>query len=203
MRILIKRDGNALVLAVFLLLSLTAVGLVAMKRTGSDLAVTGNLVRANQTWAAGEAGSRQALAHLRSRLWDVMTNLQIQGHQAATLGQASIEKLKEFTTASDAVDPQHLPLVVPGGGGTLATLAKTLQGIAYRVDAMLLASRERHDMPGFEVEEICFEVFELGGQAGVPSSPKETVAETLEGGSKVVVGTRMRAVLGPFKCQLR
>ncbi len=196
------RGGNALVLSVLLLLSLTSIGLIAMKRTGSDLAVSGNVVRANQTWQAGEAGARQTLAHMRKYLWHELVNMQITGRQAATMSQQAIEEIKSFTTAGAAVNPDHLPVLDPTNAAD-DTIGRSLQAIAYRVNLLPLASLERHDMAGFETENICFEVFEMNSQSGVPNSLNEPIDETMSGKKSVVTGSRMRAVIGPFKCQLR
>ncbi|RME24263.1 MAG: hypothetical protein D6806_09900 [Deltaproteobacteria bacterium] len=203
MRLRSKR-GNALLVSVLLLLSLTAVGLVSMSRTGADLSVSGNVLRAGQAWQVAEAGNLHTLAYVRKYLWEVVTKLQIVGRQNVTSGMQALSGVKMFTTSSSTSSTvKHLPFLNPGGTAEQIERAHSLQAAAYSVTAMPVASLERRDVPGFETEEICFEVFEMDARAAKPASSTEDINTTLDPSSRHVTKARLRAVLGPFKCQLR
>lgn len=191
---LARRSGNALVLAVLLLLAMTSVGLVSVQRTNSDLQVASNVVRASQAQMAGEAGVSHAMADVRKHLFDYMFQLR----------QKTKPELdtKAQSTALVGDDANNIPFVFPGSAGASEQEAALMaQSVAYKVDG--LGVDEIQDMPGFEVGEMCFEVFDFNSQGGMPTKQGETINDTLTQANTVVVRYRARVVVGPNQCLRR
>jgi hypothetical protein len=191
---LARREGNALVLAVLLLLTMTSVGLVSVQRTNSDLQVASNVVRASQAQMAGEAGISHSMADVRAHLFDYMFQLR----------QKTKPELdtKAQSTALTTDDAANIPYVFPSSASASEKEAALLsQSVAYKVDG--LGVNEIQDMPGFEVGEMCFEVFDFNSQGGMPTKLGETVDNTLTQTNTVVVRYRARVVVGPNQCLRR
>ena len=188
-RILASPKGNALVLAVLLLLAMTSVGLVSVQRTNSDLQVAGNVVRSVQAQMAGESGISRFMADLRKNLYFYLFDLK------GKLKPELDPQLK--STAMTADVNQCAPIVLPSDVAEQEA-AQTVQGLAYKVEG--IGVDEISDMPGYEVGEVCFEVFDFNAEGGMPSRQGETVDETLAGSNTVVVRYRARVVVGPTKC---
>jgi len=101
------------------------------------------------------------------------------------------------STAMTTKDSQCAPVVLPADVAEQEA-ALSVQGVAYRVEG--IGIDEISDMPGFEVGEVCFEVFEFNSEGGMPSRQGETIDETLNGGNTIVVRYRARVVVGPTQC---
>jgi hypothetical protein len=189
--------GNALILAVFLLLTMTSIGVVAVQRTNSDLLVAGNLVQATQSYLIGEAGTNHAV----------------------TLAGASPFKL--FAAIRDSrgatgTGPKRAN--IPGMGGGLATLNKDTamripvfdeaadpkvrkqQESAYTVMAIFSKDKEQGGVAGNDVNlDICFYYYDLHARGLIPKK-EGTIKEMLEQTDSVIVGNRARIFVGPMKC---
>lgn len=190
-----SRHGNALVVSVLLLLSLTSVGVVALSRTGAELSLTGGVVRATQTTLAGEAASIKTLADFRS-------NLQVELMKFEQEGKRFRWRVEEGSTARGPADPDGLPEVV-AGDTTAERIASKMQALAFSVGAVGGGSMGQVcDVPGFEVGEICFAIFDFQAEGMLPRHEGETPLETRQ--AKTAKSSyRSRVMIGPWKPLVR
>jgi hypothetical protein len=208
--------GNALVLAVLILLALSSVGIVSIQRTNMDLMVTGNVVRAMQARTGGEAGTVHGLGLVGGKPHEYVGRLEAQRLMAmgasgvsAPDGVDASQKLSQqvFAYSSAVPDymgvdrPQHLP-TVDGAN----TMARKRQDIAYDLGVVYVGYSK--GWPGYDVDaDICHNKFDFNARGGIPSGI-ESVAQTLPDMSglnpicadTVVVENRARAVAGPVRC---
>lgn len=211
-----KEHGNALVLAVLILLALTSVGVVSIQRTNMDLMVTGNVVRAMQARTGGEAGTVHGLGLVGSKPHEYVGRLEAQRLMAlgasgvnapAGVGSSIQLSQKVFAYSSAVPDPagvdraQHLPVVAGGN-----SLARKRQDIAYDLGVVYVGYSK--GWPGYDVDaDICHDKFDFNARGGIPGGI-ETVVQTLPdmGGinpictDTVIVENRARAVAGPVRC---
>lgn len=209
--------GNALVLAVLILLALTSVGVVSINRTNMDLLVAGNVVRSMQAQLGGEAGTEHGLGLVgampdkSSR--DIKRNRDLaMGHSGVTQtadDDPNLTLTKEQFAYSTAVpDPsgagigQHLPVV-----SGLNPLARSRQDIAYNLSITFLYPNE--NAPGWGTDgKICHYSYDFNSWGGVPSK-SELLSDTLPDPyapcppyrDSVTVEFRARGVVGPVPCQ--
>jgi len=206
--------GNALVLAVLILLALTSVGVVSIHRTNMDLQVTGNVVRSMQAQIAGEAGADHGLGLVGSipdqtqRQMSRDRDLAL-GHTGITSGpldRPNLTMTREQLAFSSAVpDPagadvtQHLP-VVSGAN----SLARTRQDVAYRMSVTYLGKTEAEQ--GWGIGEVCHFIYDFNSKGGIPSA-QEPVDISLPPDlanscpDTVIIRARARAAAGPVPCQ--
>jgi hypothetical protein len=197
------RRGNALVLAVFILLALTSVGVVSVQRTNVDLMVAGNITRKNQAIAAGEAGMSFGLAVVGSNPVNYLNNIEIQrrGGNLASGGEVAPSNTLTITVAAmstalpdtDAVN--RIPHVA------LDVAARIRQESAFRLQMTFI--KEFKGIPGTSVTaDICFELMDFVGDGGIPTQFGETVQQTMTQRDTVVTRGGARAVVGAVKCGL-
>ncbi len=205
--------GNALVLSMLILLSLTAVGVVSVQQTNTDLLVSGNLVRAAQAQMIGEGGLQHGMGFVAANPNDFMTRLEAQrGGGVDSLGQwgavpASSELgaiILSRTTAFDSdnapVTEKQFSIVAPGGDCTIAKV-RMRQEFAYQTRGIWIA--EVRGLGGTEVgSDICHQVFDYIAKGTIPNAI-QTVDLTLDQADTVVVESRARALAGPSKCTKR
>lgn len=195
-------QGNALVLAVLISLSLTSVAVVSMQRTGTDLKVSGNLSRAVRAQSAGEAGLEHALAQVGSAP-DFFVNT-IEQNKIAALDMASDETgartfvwgCREYNTAlPDAQAQCRIPHVLHDAA------ARIRQDVAYQVEIYAVPNGEIHDSPGSGVEsDVCLHLFDFNAVGAIPRILGDTMAD-MEKGDTMFVKSRTRAATGPGKCR--
>lgn len=209
--------GNALVLAVLILLALTSVGVVSINRTNMDLLVAGNVVRSMQAQMGGAAGAEHGLGIVGAQpdraARDIGRNRDLAlGHSGITqTGDDSpgLTLTKEQFSYSTAVpDPSgtgigyHLPVV-----SGLNPLARMRQDIAYNLSITFLYPDE--NAPGWGTDgKICHHSYDFNSWGGVPSKT-ELVTETLPDpnatcppfNDSVTVEFRARGVVGPVPCK--
>lgn len=202
--------GNALVLAVLILLALTSVGVIAVQRTNTDLMSAGNLVRASQAYSAGEAG----MAHGMGRVGE-LPNKYVEALQNANMSSGTTSRVIEVAQFSTAIpDPSgagaqnYLPvLAADATPGNVEPAERVRQDTAYVVDAFWLS--EVKGMAGYDADGSgCMQVFDFNAQGGIPTRADEEVRNaagtgTLDRSDTVVVRVRARAMAGPIACQLR
>lgn len=202
--ILRGRRGNALVLAVLISLALTSVALVSMKRTGTDLKVSGNLSRTVRALSGGEAGLGHGLAQVGGTPDAFVSMINAKKYTAVSTGDPNTGpkilvwddgSRGGFSTAlPDTQCPFRIPHVLHD------TSARIRQDVAYRVE--IVAVGEIHDPPGYSVDsDICLHMFDFNAEGGIPTNFGETVDQTLSQTDTIVVRSRVRAAAGPGKCQ--
>jgi len=185
--------GNALILSVMILLALTAVGLLSVQRTGTELMVSANVSRAMQASLAGEAGMFHSLGLVgnaphsyvlgiaRGRDSFGLESLGMAGSNFGVInaGVGTIAACTDFgssarlgkdvvcySTALPMMDPEHyLPVVQPSPPQTVARL---VQDMAYDGEAIWIA--EFKGAPGNEIgSDICYQVFDVSARGGIPT----------------------------------
>ena len=212
-----SRRGNALVLAVLVLLALTSVGIIAVQRTNTDLMSAGNLVRATQAYSAGEAG----MSHALGRVGELPNNYVDALHRSNMISgtTARVIEVARFSTAipnptvatvpdSGEGSSHYLPVLAdafaPGG---ITAAERVRQDMAYLVNAYWLS--EVKGMAGYDADGSgCMQVFDFNALGGIPSMAQEAVRDatgtgTMDRMDTVVVRVRARAMAGPIACQLR
>jgi hypothetical protein len=185
--------GNALLLSVLILMSLTAVGILSVQRTNTDLMVSGNVSRSMQAGMAGEAGLFHSLGLLGGRPQDYTKGISEAKHSyesqkqggvgtnfaAFNAGIGTVPACSNFgdspgffkdvvcySSALPAVDPKHSLSVVQPNPPT--AMARMIQDLAYDGEAMWL--KETKSTPGNEIgSEICYEVFDVSARGGIPT----------------------------------
>lgn len=204
--ILAARRGNALVLAVLISLALTSVALVAMKRTGSDMKVAGNLSRTVRAESGGEAGLGHGLAQVGGTPDAFVNMITSKKYTAVSTGDPNtgakiliwddISRGGYSTALPDAQAAFRIPHVLHD------TAARIRQDVAYRVEIVAVPEGEIHDPPGYAVDsDICLHMFDFNAEGGIPTTFGETVDQTLSQTDTIVVRSRVRAAVGPGKCQ--
>jgi hypothetical protein len=204
--ILTDRRGNALVLAVLISLALTSVALVSMQRTGSDMKVAGNLSRTIRAESGGEAGLGHGLAQVGGTPDAFVNMINTKKYTAVSTGDPNTaskilvwDDLSQggYSTAlPDAKAAFRIPHVLHD------TAARIRQDVAYRVEIIAVPYGEIRDAPGNAVDsDICLHLFDFNAEGGIPTKFGETVYETLSQTDTIVVRSRVRAAVGPGKCQ--
>jgi hypothetical protein len=209
--------GNALVLAVLILLALTSVGIVSIQRTNMDLLVAGNVVQSFQAQMAGEAGADHGLGQVGAM--PDRSARQLKRNRDLALGHTGITQTagdnpnltltaEQFAFSSAVPDPsgadigQHLP-VISGAN----PVARSRQDVAYRLGITYLYRSE--NQPGWSSGEVCYYGYDFNALGGVPSTlepvnttlPPATVLCPPTYSDTVVVQTRARAMAGPVPCK--
>jgi hypothetical protein len=185
--------GNALLLSVLILMALTAVGILSVQRTNTDLMVSGNVARSMQSSMAGEAGLFHSLGLLGSKA-HAYTNaiadskdcegVNNGGGTSGGVGpyNAGVTMLPAcsnfacnpgfakdvvcYSAALPAVDPKHSLSVVQPSPPT--AMARMVQDLAY--DGEVVWIKETGDTPGNEIgSKICSEVFDVNARGGIPT----------------------------------
>lgn len=205
------RRGNALVLSVLILMALTAVGLISMQQTNTELQVAGNVVRSTQAQIAGEAGAIYGIALVGNNPQNYMKILREVRSDAGWNDPCGVNhKDKDprmliggYSTSdpdpsSNCVDgTDHLPIVDPASADT--PLARRRQGAAYEVEVQW--GGEIRGQPGNDINEpICHELFYFNARGGLPTQDSESVFQTLDSSNTVVVRSRANALAGPVLC---
>jgi len=199
-----SRRGNALVLAVLLLLALTSVGIVSVQNTNTDLLVTANLVRAEQAHSAGDYGTAFGMAQMSTSLNQVIESMQ-QRNRGVYGNKGTADRrwnMCEFSTAIP--DPtgggmyKHIPIVEPNGAIDESMVRKRMD-VAFDVKVVFIG--ETRGMLGQSVEGAgCFQVFDFNTRGGLPTGTSQTVEDTMEHGDSLVGRNRARAMVGPWLC---
>jgi len=185
--------GNALVLAALILLSVTAVGVVSVQHTNTDLMAAGNLAQASKAGMAAEVGMSQSQALLGryatcyTAIIDDIKKKMFKGLTGYTAVDCSGEDQKATKNLSILmVERSSAETVARYRLSNLGNqpLARRQQDIAY--DGEIFWIGEINGMPGFQVEgssssggsSLCFQVYDVMARGGVPSIG-EKVSETL------------------------
>lgn len=208
--------GNALLLSVMILLTLTAVGIMGVMRTNTELMVAGNVARSMQAGLAAEAGLFHALGLVREQGDGYLKAIQAQNAKeqrpftdTSTLAVSTCEPvvgtaekgLNVACRSSALAVPNvnhHLPVVQPDPALEIARLN---QDLAYDSRIIPLSTT---DMPGYETTTgICFRITDFSARGGTPTRrenysstlcPRNDAACVAE---TVVIESRARAVVGP------
>ncbi len=192
--------GNALVLAMLILLTLTSVGILSVQQTNTDLMVSGNLVRSTQAGLASEAGLTHALAMVSFKVEEMMLKLDAQ--RRVDPRNSGLEVLSMSTAIPDRQNlgqQSHIPIIAPAGEGD-STKVRLRQDFAYDINATWLD--EVKAVSGYDVNsEICHQMFDFNSRGAVPSS-LQSVEDSMRQTDTVVVESRARALIGPSKCRL-
>jgi hypothetical protein len=196
--------GNALVLAVFIVLALTSVGVVSIQRTNMDLMVAGNITRKTQAVAAGEAGMSFGLAQVGSNPHLYLDTIEVQktGGNLSTGGDISATDVLTATVAERSTALADLEMANRISHVAYDAPARMRQDIAFRVRAGFV--NEFKAGPGNSTDvDICYELFDFRTEGGLPTRFGETVDETLNQKDTVVISSLARAVVGEVKCRLQ
>jgi hypothetical protein len=215
------RRGNALMLAVLILLSLTAVGVISVQLTNTDLLVSGNLTRSSQADSVGRAGAAHGMV-----LVGVNPGYFIQAFSQWRTNQfggaaAGVTKTKELggnILRSSTSDPDptnnpdplgdnlqvessnnataHMPKVEFGAG-----CANVKQEVAYDVKATVISESRATEGQSTKAD-ICFTTLDFNARGGIPTA-QQPAATTLEQEDTVVVRNRARGMAGPLQCRVR
>ncbi len=203
-----KHDsGNALVLSMLILLTLTSVGVVSVQRTAMNLAVVGNVSRAVQANTTGDAGMIHGLVRVGNNPGKFARSIAQQRIEAfsAFSTSAGSEKqsrdVAEFSTAMDA-ETERICYTEPSNcSNELRSLARLSQQVAYTVEAVWIPPQQQ-GMPGWSVDAtICHQVFDYTARGGIPTAVGESVEDTMSQRDTVVVQNRARGISGPVLCQ--
>jgi Tfp pilus assembly protein PilX len=174
--------GNALVLAVLILMVLSSVGVVSVQLTNTDLAASGNLVAAFQAHAAGEAGMLHGVGRV--------------GASPINYLEFPVYQLAEFNTnTSDAA--KHIP-VVEGG----SSIARIRQEMAYESRSRWIIEI-KGSVGNSANENICHHLFEVEALGAIPTKANQTMQQIVDEMGTVVVRNRGRILAGPAPCVLR
>ncbi len=212
-----SRQGNALVLAVLVLLALTSVGIIAVQRTNTDLMSAGNLVRASQAYSAGEAGMSHGLGRVGELPNKCVDDIHAINMTAGTTTR-TIEVARFSTSIPNPTllmaegtgqgSNHYLPLVAADANpGNETASERVRQDTAYLVDAFWLS--EVKGMAGYDADGSgCMQTFDFNALGGIPTMAGEEVSNpagtgTMNRMDTVVVRVRARALAGPTPCRLR
>ncbi len=211
---LLENEGNALVLAVLILLSLTSVGIIGVQRTNTELMVAGNVTRAGQAGAASEAGMMHAMGIVGGKGYEFTALLKKQRIDAMSSTEdiegATLRLGRDVVLRSTAIPEED-------GGEQLfiavdsdIEINRIRQDIAYQSESIYID--EIQGSPGSDVDsDVCQYIFDFMARGGIPNSI-ESVEDTLcignsevWGGTEckrdtVVVESRARAIVGPMQC---
>jgi hypothetical protein len=215
------RRGNALMLAVLILLSLTAVGVISVQLTNTDLLVSGNLTRAWQADSVGRAGAIHGavLVGINPGFFlNAFAKWRINEFGGAGAGFRQTRELGgtilRFSTADDDPtnnpDPlgdnpetatpdtatSHMPKVEFGAG-----CANVKQEVAYDVKATVI-SESRAAMGQSTKADICFTTLDFNSRGGIPTA-MQPASTTLDHEDTVIVRNRARGLAGPAQCRVR
>jgi hypothetical protein len=201
--------GNALVLAVLIVLLLTSVGVVSVQRTSTDLIVSGNITRSTQAFIGSDICMQHALKLVGVGTEGYMLAVAHQKGQAharinndVTYGIVDVTTAAKVTPppipAPDPKDPRPENLWLKTVSGT--DKARTLQDIACHATATWI--RENPGLAGYSKDaDLCHQVYDFNSQAGIPDRV-QSAADTTASKNTLVVTSRARALTGPSKCQL-
>jgi hypothetical protein len=216
-RMLRSNRGNALILAVLMIVVLSSVGIVAVQRTNTDLMVSGNITRSTQAYLACDAGMQHALALVGNNTEGYLEAVRHQKGQASCNGpstNASVTyRIVGATTAATAMPPP-IPGPCPGQGDpdtenlwlsamdSATPQARALQDIAYNVNATWVGEQPPQAGNSQDID-ICHEVYDFNSQGAIPTRI-EAVTATMSplNTNTVVVNCRARASAGPIQCKL-
>jgi Tfp pilus assembly protein PilX len=177
-----SNQGNALILAVLILMVLSSVGAISIQLTNTDLAASGNLVAASQAHAAGEAGMLHGVARL--------------GNRPISYLEQMVYKLVEFNTNTTDIT-KHIP-VVEGG----SSVARLRQEMAYEAESRWLIEIKGAVGTGAN-ENICHHLYEVEARGAIPTKQNQTMQQIIDEMGTVVVRNRARVLTGPAPCVLR
>jgi Tfp pilus assembly protein PilX len=208
-RLLRSDRGNALLLAVLIILALTSVGVVSVQRTNTDLMVAANVSRSTQAFLCSDAGMQHAIALVRNNTQGYLDAIRHQNEPANNLAIRTYPIVDATTAALAMPDPiaapkvgdpqtQNLWLSTVDSGNTTARM---LQDIAYRVTASYV-SQESGESGNSSDAKICHQVWDVNSQCGIPTR-LESVSQTMNQTDTVVVMSRSRTQTGPCKCMYR
>ncbi len=202
--------GNAMVLSVLMLLTLSSVGVISIQHTNTDLVIAGNLMRVARNEVIAEAATAMASANLSVSAGEVfMTPFDQQRRGPVREGNLSDPTINsamlagQFSYSTADPDPTnindgtlYLPVVAPDGEED-KTPVLVDQGIAYQVDLLPLATRGT-SIPGNEVQEICYLILDADSRGTTPT--KFQSAELSLNGNVTFISARARVVAGPTRC---
>jgi Tfp pilus assembly protein PilX len=174
--------GNALVLAVLILMVLSSVGVVSVQLTNTDLAASGNLVAAFQAHMAGEAGMLHGVARV--------------GASPISYLEFPVYSLADMSTNTTDTT-RHIP-VVEGG----SSIARLRQEMAYESRSRWIIEI-KGSVGNSANENICFHLFEVNARGAIPTVQNQTMQQIIDEMSTVVVRNRGRVLAGPAPCVLR
>jgi hypothetical protein len=209
--------GNALVLAVLILLSGTSVGILAVQRTNTDLQVAGNISKSIQSQQAGNScityGMKKAE---KSFMLDIPTKLlkargdpQQGGDPAHPVFRPTFVQFS--TTLADPDSNKASFQATVGGDDPIARIGQDMACAAHWFHV-----REIRNKGGYQVDDICNQVIGFDGIGGIPNSPltvppsvnlsdldKDLTEEMAAEGDTVMVQSRIESVIGPTPCYQR
>lgn len=216
-----RRRGNALMLAVLILLSLTAVGVISVQLTNTDLLVSGNLTRAWQADSVGRAGAIHGtvLVGINPGFFlNAFAKWRMNEFSGAAAGFRQTRELGgtilRSSTADDdptnnpdplGDDPNvatpnsatsHMPKVEFGAG-----CANVKQEVAYDVKVTVIGETRATEGQSTKAD-ICFSVLDFNSRGGIPTA-KQPAVTTLEQEDTVIVRNRARGIAGPAQCRVR
>ena len=204
--------GNALVISMLTMLTMTSVGVVSIRLTNTDLMVAGNLVRSGQATQAAEAGLLLQMAKQEDR--PHMPNNRIKSQRkggSLSFGPDGeiITGSKEFinyTEAYSTEDPdpansadktEDLPVVDPANLDSSVALMR--QRMAFRTGVRY--SGEVQEIPGNSLDgEVCYSVIDLQSTGAIPTVEKEKFQDTADNSASSPVEYRARTLVGPTRC---
>ncbi|MBN2493541.1 MAG: hypothetical protein JXR96_03025 [Deltaproteobacteria bacterium] len=196
------RRGNAMILAVLMLLALTSVGILAVERTNTDLLAAGNVIRAERAELAGEASMAQGLALLSRDAQRLIFELE----QRNVAGLTTVRTAKLLAMSTAVTDPANvdkdrfMSYISPASGSEV--LARKAQDMAMESEYHFVD--ERKDVRGSDVDaNICNYVVDINGVGGIPSRSGQSPEDALNASDSVVVEVRGRGLVGPAPCLRR
>ena len=203
-RMLNANSGNALVLAVLILLSLTSVGLVSVQRTNTDLLVAGNVARSTQAFLGSDAGMRHGLMVVGPTPQLYVSAVTMERTLGGTAANNDLSfPVVDSTTAAAAIPLANVQTPLTENLWMSAVdnnieLARIQQDVAFRVTSIWV--NELKGLAGNSLDvDICHEVYDFNALGGIPTRI-ESVDQTMQQTDTVVVNSRARALTGPIQC---
>ncbi len=204
--------GNALIISMLTMLTMTSVGVISIRLTNTDLMVAGNLVRATQAGQASEAGILLELARheddanyakrkITAQRSDGSLDFGPDGEIVAASSKFSVASKAYSTEDPDPADPGDLNVDLP-----IVDPANLDSGIAQLRQRMAFQASTRHigevqEVPGNSLDsDVCYQVFDLASTGAVPTVENETFEVTLKKSESSPVEYRARVLVGPTQC---
>lgn len=209
MKRILQERGNALVLSVFTLLTLTSLGIVSIQRAKTDMLVAGNLAKADISNVESQSCTEYGAYEASQQWWWIRS--QIQAWHSANPGVIG-DPIVWFGGLSTAVTANfsHLAILVPNNP-TPADLQLAINQQKSACDFIAHPSKEKFPVAGNGIDSVCTYIWDIYARAGTPGSMGETLQTTLGpttdfyqypnvNTNTVIMRTRSKVTLGPINC---
>lgn len=208
-QIRLANRGNALVLSVLMLVTLSSVGVLSIQHTNTDLMVSGNLMRVAKNELATENAIGLANANLRESVsqeletpFDKQRRSSVkQGNlNDGSLNQTGLAGQLRYSTADPGPSDNNdgtwfLPVVAPAD---LSNQVLVDQGMAFQVTYYPVV-KSNTLLPGNSTDlGLCYMMVDVEADGATPTGFQ--YAEDTLNGEVVLVKSRSRVIAGPVRC---